>query len=181
MSDRGQAFHLVEAAGGLRRMGMLLINGGGMPGDSERHGVSDNEDLIKEMEHSTRPGRATEQGRGEGLKRKTRSERNRKGAGDEGEKGVVLHSAKFTDSQNGTIMAALGHPAPRGMDVMGCSSASPSRNMAARKLNSASSPPCQSQRFSIKGQIIVFCLPPSQLTAEVTAPACCGDIEKYLD
>lgn len=29
-----------------------------------------------------------------------------------------------------------------------------------RKLNSASSRPCQSQRFSIKGQIIVLCLPP---------------------
>lgn len=57
----------------------------------------------------------------------------------------------------------------------------PKQKYGRRKLNSASSPPCQSQRFSIKGQIIVFCLPPpSQLTAEVTAPACCHDIEKYL-
>lgn len=56
----------------------------------------------------------------------------------------------------------------------------PKQKYGSRKLNSALSPPCQSQRFSIKGQIIVFCLPPSQLTAEVTAPSCCLDIEKYL-
>lgn len=36
----------------------------------------------------------------------------------------------------------------------------PKQKYGSRKLNSASSPPCQSQRFSIKGQIIVFCLPP---------------------
>lgn len=45
----------------------------------------------------------------------------------------------------------------------------PKQKYGTRKLNSASSPPCQSQPFSIKGQIIVFCLPPSQLTATVTA------------
>lgn len=56
----------------------------------------------------------------------------------------------------------------------------PKQKYGSRKLNSASSPPCQSQRFSIKGQIIVFCLPPSQLTAEVTARRCYGDSEKYL-
>lgn len=33
MSDRGQAFHLVEAAWGLQWLGILLINGGRMPGD----------------------------------------------------------------------------------------------------------------------------------------------------
>ena len=33
VSDRGRAFHLVEAAWGLRPMGKLLISAGGMPGD----------------------------------------------------------------------------------------------------------------------------------------------------
>lgn len=33
-----------------------------------------------------------------------------------------LLSSRFTDSQNGMIMAALGHSAPQGRDVMGCCS-----------------------------------------------------------
>lgn len=82
MSDRGQAFHLVEAARGLQWMGCFSLmeagclvivqscverpppHGGHASASAsplsvrqaEHHRVTDNEDLIKEMEHSTRPG-----------------------------------------------------------------------------------------------------------------------------